>query len=172
MCYYWSYRKETIETFGYSKVLIVCEKGSGLRNFKILKRNDNTIEIGFSIGPVEVATYNIYYKDYTEAISQAYYILDVVTGKIRRVQRVSANTTFPLGFKKAAISLCVRDNIMYEIVSREKEYAIKPYDEVTGEECAAYNDYWMNIKDLPKSIFELNFETGEVQKVHVVTFLH
>lgn len=168
---YWYYRKEKIDTFGHSKILIICEKGNGLRNFKILARNNNEIEVGFSIGPVSVPTYIIYYKNFTQYITQAYYILDIVTGKLRRVNRVSANTKFPKAFNKPVISFCSHENVNYTLLATEDEYYVKPYNDITGEDSGAYNIDWLNIEELPSSVFELNFKAEEVQKVHAVTFL-
>ena len=168
---YWYYRKEKIETYGHSKVLIVCEKGNGLRNFKILARNNSEIKVGFSIGPVCVSEYAIYHKNHTQYIKQVYYILDVMTGKIRRVQRISANTTFPRAFNKSVVLFGSQENVSYRMFSSEKEYYVKPYNKITVEDSGAYSLDWFNIEELPKNVFELDFRKEEVQKVHVVTFL-
>lgn len=168
---YWYYRKEKIETYGYSKMLIVCDKGNGIRNFKILARNNTEIEVGFSIGHVNVQRYIIQHKDFTQYIMQTYYLLDVVTGRIRRVQRINGNTTFPRAFKKPVISFCSKEKVNYTLLCSEKEYFVKPFNEVTGEDSGAYNLDWINIENLPSSILELDFKAETVQKVHVVTFL-
>lgn len=167
---YWYYRREKIETYGHSKVLIVCDNGNGIRNFKILARNGNEIEVGFSIGQVFVQSYIIHHKDFKQYIRQTYYVLDVMSGELRRVRRINANTTFPKAFNKPVISFCSRENVNYTLFSSKKEYYVKPFDELTGEESGAYNLDWINIEELPKSIFELDFGAEKVQKVHVVTF--
>lgn len=173
--------EEVFETCGDAPIIIVCNKGYGLRNFKILTINENMVKVRYSITEVKTPVIKLYHKNMkTSDIAQSYYILDVKKRKIVRVPIVSVYSnfpkkrgyaSFPANHNKAAITFCVQDDIEIKIESNGKYKKVVAYSEENGKEVQPICFNWIEISDLPKTAFLLDFKENKVQKVQQMIFL-
>lgn len=173
--------KDVFETRGENLIIIVCNKGIGLKDFKILNVEKDWIKVRYTALNVKAPIINLYRKNAgIKQISQVYYVVDVKKRKITRVPLVSIYSnfpkkrgyiSFPIRHRKMAISLCLKDNINLMLHKGVEKYEVISYDE-DGNKVQSPNATWIERDGLPKTFFLLDFQTEEVQKVQQVTFLN
>ena len=167
------YRKEIIQTDGKNKIVIVCNGGQGIKNFKILERRKEWIEIGFSLCPVKTSMIDEYVNGtWTKAgISQTYYMIDVENKKLLRMPIVNSHARFPKRFRKTVIIFGTCSDIEFKIEQRKSDYKIKACSEKDVFSRVFLNHRWVNEEDMPSTVFILDFKEQKVHRIHEVFFL-
>ena len=84
------YRMETLVTEGDRLVLLVCEEGLGIKNFKIFHETKDCVDVGYTLEPVETETLITFIPNSYKRlwVTQTYYLLDLDKKKIYRVGRI------------------------------------------------------------------------------------
>ena len=78
------YRMETLVTEGERLVLLVCEEGLGIKNFKIFHETKDCVDVGYTLEPVETETLITFIPNSYKRlwVTQTYYLLDLDKKKI------------------------------------------------------------------------------------------
>lgn len=167
------YRKETLMTDGEKRLVIVCDNGMGLSNFKIFAQKDNYIDVGYSLAPVRTNTIITYSADTYEEVkfSQTYYVLDLEQKKLFRAACIGVNAKFPMQRKKNAVLFDVWSDVQIKLEKKNDEYVVRAYDEEGDNVQAAVSYRWVDEEEMPGNIHIVDFKNEVVHDVQSVIFL-
>ena len=163
------YRKETLIKNKENKIVLVCNNGMGIRNFKIISQSNKAMDVSFEL--VEKKNVPII-KDWsdseeTKEIEQIYYVFDFETGNLVRVSKIGFGTEIPINVKKQMILFGVYTDVEPVIKKEKNKFKIK-----SSEEYVTANFYWLDEKFMPGAIFMIDFEKIEVQRIQNVIFIN
>lgn len=127
---------ERWQTDESGKVVVVCNDGQGIKDFKIDHCGDGYVDVTFSLCKVKTTEIKSWdWKDDGVVIRQSYYVLDTNTKKIVRSTVVGAGARFSKSFKKTVLMFGIWSDVEFRIEEKDsEEHIIRAYDVETGEE--------------------------------------
>lgn len=167
--------EETFETNNNRKIIIVCNNGKGIKDFKILFRGQNFVKVRYTLIDVKAPVIHLYQKSMKiKKISQIFYVLDLESKKILRVPLISKRyANFFKGYRKPAIELCCNEDINIKIESQNYRHnQINAYDKKGNETTAFFLNLIELEGNMPDTAFFLDFQNESVQKIKQIIFLN
>ena len=163
------YRKETLVKSKENRIVLVCNHGMGIKNFKILAQSDNAIDVEFEL--IEKKNVPIIRDWNTDGkfkeIEQLYYIVDLDTNRLIRVSKIGFETEIPINAKKPMILFGIYTDVEPVIKKEKNKFKVK-----SSEDFVTANFYWIDEENMPGAIFIIDFEKMEVQKIQQINFIN
>lgn len=162
-------------------IVIVCNNGKGIENFKIVESSPNHVTAEFEFK--DVRGQEIVITD-EERICQNYYIIDVEKKKILRVPLAHDGSKFSKGFRKMAVVFGVWSEVVFILKENKLNYEvraiqhqnaanvqkeIKDYTEDDAIDAATHR--WCDEEKMPGEIWVIDFKSQKVHNLQEVSFL-
>lgn len=170
------YRMESLVTNGKRQVLLVCEEGMGIKNFKILGETDTCVDAGFTLESVETETLITFIPNTYKRlwVTQTYYLLDLDKKKIFRVGRIGDHARIDKRCRTRKIYFGLFSDTECYVESTKSSYVFRA--DITDEKGLKplFTDAdWVNSENMPGIIVAVTFSPEEttVQKVEHAIFL-
>ena len=170
------YRKESLVTGGERQILIVCENGMGIKNFKIFYETERCVDVGFTFEKVETDTLITYIpKTYKQLkVTQTYYLLDLDEKRIYRLGRIGdfAKISKFSKTRKLHLGIYTDTECHVEESGSYKLFRAEITDEKGLKPLFTDKD-WVDIMDMPGKMVVATFAPGKssVQEVtHAIFF--
>lgn len=160
------YRIEMLKTNGKKSILLVCEDGMGLKDFKILEKGDDYVKIGYVPTTVRTMCLVEYIKGTykTVLIEQSYYLLDLDKNKIFRLERIGGNSRIDNGAKTKKLYLGKYPGTKMTIrTTRNFHYLQASITDENGLKPFTTDATWVNLEEMPGTMIALTFEHGEIR---------
>lgn len=167
------YRREILVTGGKDKIVLLMNNGMGIKDFKIFSQGKDYVEVGFNMIPVRTTGIKTFYKNtYIErTILQAYYVLDLKTKKLLRVNSMKNFAKVNNWFKKTVVMFGIWRDVDFEIDQEKYSYKVNAYDrDGKALKCPATVPF-VDEDDMPGRISILDFKDCSVYNVDQMIFL-
>lgn len=159
----------TLVTDKQNKIILVCNQGMGIRKFKILAQSENAIDVEFELAEKKNNIQII--KEWEgdgefREIEQTYYMVDLESGKLIRISKIGFGTEVPINVKRPMILFSIYTDVEPVIKKEQTKYKVKSSEGVN------LTHYWLDERNMPGSIYVIDFDKNEVQKIPQVIFIN